>query len=127
MKLSVFTALLTIVAATFSVRAMDQAAECNATTSCTVEGTLRIFQGVPYAAAHIEGRGRCYIVALPDYVLKQWRNWNDVQVKVTADTLIRGGEADGIASLQYRDRWVATSDACPNSQVVLYVTSVEKH
>jgi hypothetical protein len=68
----------------------------------------------------------CFIVALPDRVLREWRTWDNARVKITADAMTRGGEDGGIVSLQYRDRWIATMGGCPNSQVVLYVTSVEK-
>jgi hypothetical protein len=98
---------------------------CTVGSACDFEGTLRILRGVPHAAAYVDrADGNCISVALPERVLRHWRSWQDARVRISGDAL-SSGVADGVASIQYRDRWLAAG-GCPASPVVLYVTIITK-
>jgi len=95
-------------------------AGCQTEGPCTVGGTLRVVRGVPDSGGVLTlDDGSCLPVALPEEVIRHHDRWNGRRVAIRGRAIPRGGEASGVISIEYGDRFLPTG-LCSAGVLVLY-------
>ena len=93
---------------------------CAVNETCTLQGRLTVFRGVPASVAELRTAGGCYAVALSEADYRKYQR-KVAHVRISGPAY-HGGFAEGVVSLRIRDRQVATG-IC-TSGLLIYAESV---
>lgn len=97
--------------------------ECLAGGECRATGNLFIYRGVPASVAELKTDSGCLALALRN---DDYTKLKDAQGKTfrVSGMAFEQSVAEGVASYQLEDRWVATG-ICPSGPI-LYVTEIAR-
>lgn len=104
-------------------RMYEDDTECHAGRECRVTGSLFIYRGVPASVAELKTAAGCLALALRNDDYTKLKDAQGKTVRVSGRAFEQS-YAEGVASYQLEDRWVATG-ICPSGPIV-YVTEITR-